>query len=36
MKKLIKKILVDKKMRKVTAVSSLVFTLAAIGSPWKD
>ncbi len=34
MKKLIKKVLTDKKARNKTALSTFMLTVAVVGSPW--
>ena len=34
MKKLIKKVLTDKKARNLTALSMLMLTVASVGRPW--
>ena len=36
MKKLIKKVLTDKKARNVTALSAFLTTVATVGYPWID
>jgi len=36
MKKLIKKVLTDKKVRNLKALIALVLTLGVVGEPWQD
>lgn len=36
MKKLLKKILTDKKMRNLNAMSAFLATVASVGAPWFD
>ncbi len=36
MKKLIKKILTDKKARSLKALTALVLTLGVVGTPWQN
>ena len=35
MKKLIKKVLTDKKARNLTTLSGFMLTVAAVGAPWR-